>query len=141
MTDWATQAACRVLDSSEADRVFFPTGENSNNGPDWTEARAWCAHCPVSDACGRFAIEHGLTYGMYGGMSPQQRITARHKRERTPGSGRKPGPDHETRLRLWQEGMTDRGIAATLGLDHSAISGWRRRYNLTSNYPRRGVSA
>ena len=142
MNDWTERAACRDLPSDIADAVFFPKrGETGAAGPDWTDALAWCATCPVRDACGQYAIDENLTYGMWGGLTPQERTTTRQKRARTAGSGRKPAPDHETRLRLWQEGLTDRGMAAVLGLDHTAISGWRRRYNLTSNYRRRQVTA
>lgn len=50
----------------------------------------------------------------------------------------------ESRLALWRAGLTDRQIAATLGLQYNAVKRWRQSRGLAANpeprKPRAGVS-
>ena len=67
--DWADRAACLT----EEPELFFPIG---NSGPALVqieEAKAVCNRCPVIDACLRFALENGMTAGVWGGLTEDER--------------------------------------------------------------------
>jgi WhiB family redox-sensing transcriptional regulator len=77
---WQVDAACAGMDVE----LFF--GRDGEPGVE-REARefraeAICATCPVRDAC----LEHALTvperYGVWGGMSEEQRAAYRRRRRR-----------------------------------------------------------
>jgi WhiB family transcriptional regulator, redox-sensing transcriptional regulator len=64
---WRRRAACRGMDPN----VFHP----GNHDPKaWREARAICAGCEVRVECLRFAIDTGESHGVWGGMSPKERL-------------------------------------------------------------------
>lgn len=77
--DWRARAACR----NEDPEAFFAEGKSSRAAV--REARAVCAHCPVSDACGQFAIRTGQYWGVWGGMS-QNELRKRRTRARAAAS-------------------------------------------------------
>jgi WhiB family transcriptional regulator, redox-sensing transcriptional regulator len=67
--DWADHAACLREDPE----LFFPNG---NSGPaliQIEEVKAVCNRCPVVDACLRFALENGMTAGVWGGLTEDER--------------------------------------------------------------------
>jgi len=73
--DWADHAACL----SEEPELFFPIG---NSGPALTqieEAKAVCNRCPVIDACLGFALENGMTAGVWGGLTEDERRALRRR--------------------------------------------------------------
>jgi WhiB family redox-sensing transcriptional regulator len=66
---------CREVD---ADTFFADVGENHKI----SAARIICGRCDVREACLEYALEHGERYGMWGGMTENQRrklISARNK--------------------------------------------------------------
>lgn len=62
---WRDDAACRDADPD----IFYP------ETPDYQDARAICAQCPVRDRCltDAMATERGTRYGMFGGLTPRER--------------------------------------------------------------------
>ena len=68
---WRDQAACRGTDLD----VFFP-GRGESAGP----ARQVCAQCPVRQACLDYALSHGITHGVWGGLAERERrpLRSRH---------------------------------------------------------------
>lgn len=62
--DW-DRALCREYPPA----MFFPEG----NAPDWGPAKAVCGDCPVQEDCLTYAVTLGLSYGMFGGATPNQR--------------------------------------------------------------------
>jgi WhiB family redox-sensing transcriptional regulator len=87
---WRSKAACKGKDT----RVFFPEKEDlsgmtvaqkkarertkdSTNpnlqGNMLSRARLLCAKCSVRKECLAFALDNGLTYGMYGGQTSRDR--------------------------------------------------------------------
>lgn len=69
---WQEQAACSGLPSE----VFFPDrSANITAG-----ARRVCAACPVSGECLSYALGNGEWYGIWGGLSVDQRLELRRKR-------------------------------------------------------------
>lgn len=76
-TDWRTRAAC--LD--EDPELFFPTGEEhtSTRQPtapvlaQFAEAKTVCQRCPVTTTCLTWAIANRVRFGVFGGMTPDER--------------------------------------------------------------------
>jgi WhiB family redox-sensing transcriptional regulator len=76
--DWRYRAAC--LD--EDPELWFPIG---NTGPALIQidnAKAACARCEVQDTCLRWALETGQDYGVWGGMSEDERRALKRRRAR-----------------------------------------------------------
>lgn len=44
-----------------------------SRGEGFKEARAVCARCPVRAQCLQWALAHNERFGMWGGLSPQER--------------------------------------------------------------------
>ncbi|MPZ00722.1 MAG: WhiB family transcriptional regulator [Actinophytocola sp.] len=67
--DWRHRAACR----DEDPELFFPVTDIGPGAKQVDEAKSICATCPVRERCLRFALDNGLTYGVFGGMTEQDR--------------------------------------------------------------------
>lgn len=79
---WMDDAIC----AQTAPDVFFP---DKDRGARWEaeEAKAICARCPVRAACLDFAEEHGEEYGVWGGLSVnERRVRARARQAQARGS-------------------------------------------------------
>jgi len=82
---WQLDAACRGADS----RLFFPPVGRSERARREREASAkrLCAECPVQLACRRYALEARESYGVWGGLTEDERFadTGRRPRRRRTG--------------------------------------------------------
>lgn len=69
--DWQRHAACRTVDSA----VFFgPAGERGNSRQQREQrAKTICADCPVRQACLQHALAVSEPYGVWGGLTEQER--------------------------------------------------------------------
>ena len=69
--DWQLQAACRGSDTSN---FYHPENER---GPSRSRreirAKAVCAACPVVETCLRWALAAREPYGVWGGLSAEER--------------------------------------------------------------------
>lgn len=63
---WYDEAACQGLGW----QGFFDSDETA-------AGRRICATCPVRTRCLQFAINHNITSGIWGGLSPLERRDAR----------------------------------------------------------------
>ena len=61
---WQEHAACHGIDPD----VFFPTSEEEA-GP----ALAYCGSCRIREMCLSWALKNGERYGVWGGLTEQQR--------------------------------------------------------------------
>lgn len=59
-------AACKGADLD----LFFPMGDSPGA---YSQARQYCARCPVVSECLQYALDLGSDYGMYGGTTPADR--------------------------------------------------------------------
>ena len=87
MTDWRHSASCRGHDPE----LFFPVG---NSGPalaQIAEAKEVCHRCPVAAQCLAWALDSGQDYGVWGGMSEQERRALKRRKAR---DARKPKTTH-----------------------------------------------
>jgi WhiB family redox-sensing transcriptional regulator len=69
--DWQVKAACRGIDTAT---FFHPENER---GPSRARremrAKAVCAQCPVIAECRRWALAAREPYGIWGGLSTEER--------------------------------------------------------------------
>jgi WhiB family redox-sensing transcriptional regulator len=72
---WQTQARCREYDPE----LFFSAGSRSER-----RAKAICGLCPVADQCLSFAIESGVEFGVWGGLSGRERRSLRRRTRKLP---------------------------------------------------------
>jgi WhiB family redox-sensing transcriptional regulator len=76
--DWQVDAACRGLDTA---RFYHPENER---GPSRMhrekQAKAVCARCPVIAECLRWALSAREPYGVWGGLSAEERESLLQRR-------------------------------------------------------------
>ena len=72
--DWQLQAACRGMD----DEWFFPPEREQAKAriSRIAKAKAVCARCPALIACRDFALTNGEPFGVWGGLSEDDREKA-----------------------------------------------------------------
>jgi len=67
--DWRDEAACRDIDPE----LFFPEGTAGPAQDQADQAKRICGSCPVQGPCLRFALWHGLGFGVWGGVTGEER--------------------------------------------------------------------
>lgn len=76
--DWRDASNCRGQDPA----LFFPQGDS---GP-WLlcieQAKAICRACPVIEACAQWAFDNRENYGIFGGLTEQERASIRRAKTR-----------------------------------------------------------
>ncbi|MFF4381651.1 WhiB family transcriptional regulator [Kitasatospora sp. NPDC001547] len=81
--DWQLRGSCREADSA---LFFHPAGESgAARAVREQEAKAVCADCPVRRECLRHALRTREPYGVWGGLTEEERhgLLARHPRRFT----------------------------------------------------------
>jgi WhiB family transcriptional regulator, redox-sensing transcriptional regulator len=80
--DWRNDAACRDMELS----VFFPESVPANSGYqvgwDPRPAVKVCRGCPVRPDCLEFALNDTNQYGVWGGLTEDERKELRRRRSR-----------------------------------------------------------
>jgi WhiB family redox-sensing transcriptional regulator len=71
--EWQDRAACRHIPVE----FFFPPAEQEAE-----EAKAICAMCEVRQLCLEFAITEGERFGIWGGLTTQERRSLVAKRRK-----------------------------------------------------------
>lgn len=68
---WQWQAACRSVPAE----AFFPSEGESRKARErgLLRAKAICQVCPVIDRCREYALRAGEQYGVWGGLSEEER--------------------------------------------------------------------
>lgn len=79
---WQDKAACMGIDA----RLFFgPDGEpRAEREIREAKAKAICASCPVRAQCLDYALGNSIKYGIWGGLSGEERERERRRRARRP---------------------------------------------------------
>jgi WhiB family transcriptional regulator, redox-sensing transcriptional regulator len=78
VTDWRSAGACLSADPD----LFFPVSARGPAQKQVARAKMICAGCRVREECLEFATSHVLTYGIWGGTTPQDRQRERRRRRR-----------------------------------------------------------
>ena len=84
--EWQDRAACRQVPVE----LFFPPAEQEAD-----DAKAVCAMCEVRQPCLEFSITAGERFGVWGGLTPQERrslVAKRRSRARAAAAGEVPTP-------------------------------------------------
>jgi WhiB family transcriptional regulator, redox-sensing transcriptional regulator len=68
---WRSRGACRFADPE----LFFPVSDSGKSLEQAAEARAICAGCAVRRECLAFALRTQQAYGIWGGLTEQERRT------------------------------------------------------------------
>jgi WhiB family redox-sensing transcriptional regulator len=70
--DWQLQAACRGMASAA---FFHPWGERGRGRDERIQqAKQICARCPVIETCRQHALQAHESYGVWGGLSEEERF-------------------------------------------------------------------
>jgi WhiB family redox-sensing transcriptional regulator len=87
---WRHRAACRHEDPE----LFFPVGTAGPAMEQISKAKAVCGRCAVISTCLAWAMEHGQTNGVWGGLSEGERLALRRRNARARAREAKlaPGP-------------------------------------------------
>lgn len=108
---WQDEALCAQVDTD----IFFPDRGGSTRAP-----KEICSRCPVRDACLKFAQDHAIEHGIYGGLTPDERgalkLTANHFGEL------------ETFRDLWMRRVPRAVIEARTGISQGRQDYLVRRY-------------
>lgn len=73
--NWRTKAACRDKDPE----LCFPVGNTGLSYQQIEEAKSVCRSCKVSDSCLRCALETNQDYGIWGGLSEEERRSLKRR--------------------------------------------------------------
>lgn len=71
--DWRYSAACRDVDPE----LFYPAGTDGPALLQIAKAKTVCRHCPVRAQCLAWAMANSELYGVWGGMSEDERYALR----------------------------------------------------------------
>jgi WhiB family transcriptional regulator, redox-sensing transcriptional regulator len=71
--NWRDEAACRDADTD----LFFPIGPSGPALRQLEEAKRMCRTCPVRARCLAWALDHGVTDGVWGGATEDERRAIR----------------------------------------------------------------
>ncbi len=77
--DWRHRAACRDEDGE----LFFAVGASGPALLQIAEAKTVCRRCPVARQCLDLALDEGLDYGVFGGLSEDERRALKRRNART----------------------------------------------------------
>jgi WhiB family transcriptional regulator, redox-sensing transcriptional regulator len=69
--EWRVSAACRFAEPE----LFFPVSAAGRSAAETERAKSVCARCPVRRECLQFALATRQAYGVWGGMSEEERRT------------------------------------------------------------------
>jgi WhiB family redox-sensing transcriptional regulator len=71
--NWRDEAACRDADPD----LFFPVGPTGPALRQVDEAKRICGSCPAQARCLAWALDHGVTDGVWGGTTEDERRAVR----------------------------------------------------------------
>jgi hypothetical protein len=134
MIDLSSGACFGLADETYAESdPFHPEPTRGPTPKDlYAEAAAICKRCPIRDLCLQDALTETVQWGYRGGMTPEQRQALVGGR---PAPIRKQVAEPHNRMDLYDQGLSDRAIAARVNVTHKAVIAWRKRNNLPANSP------
>jgi WhiB family transcriptional regulator, redox-sensing transcriptional regulator len=83
VSDWRERASCRDHDRE----LFFRIGSAAPALEQFSRAKAVCVRCPVTRQCLSLALDGGQDFGIWGGMTPQERRALRRRNYAQPHAG------------------------------------------------------
>lgn len=119
--------------------VFFPSGALTppEQAKQIGKAKTVCQNCDLRIECLEGALERNEPYGVWGGLTGNERRALKKLRGRTVPPPETSGDEtDERRIGLLNQGMTDRQIADAEGINSNSITHWRNRRGLRGNFVR-----
>jgi WhiB family redox-sensing transcriptional regulator len=107
-SSWRDRAACRGTDPD----LFFP-----DRGESADPARQICARCPARQPCLAYALDTGITHGIWGGLTERERRVLRAPRQRASRRER-----DRAIAAADAAGYTRQEIVRTFGLSRTSVS-------------------
>ncbi|MBW1603564.1 WhiB family transcriptional regulator [Streptomyces sp. JJ66] len=77
--DWRHHAVCRAVEDPE---LFFPLGNTGLALLQLEEAKTFCRSCPVQEMCLQWALETRQDFGVWGGLSEDERRAMKRRAAR-----------------------------------------------------------
>jgi WhiB family redox-sensing transcriptional regulator len=78
--DWRNRAACR---NDPDPNLWFPVGVSGPAVLQAAEAKTVCRRCPTMSVCLAYALDNNIEFGIYGGMTEQERAALKRRQTRT----------------------------------------------------------
>ena len=75
---WLDRAACIGIDVD----VFFPLGQETRSSSKDSQAKQICTTCPVLPACRDWSLDVAPEFGIFGGLTPEERRRIHIRRRR-----------------------------------------------------------
>lgn len=70
------------VECGDLPEVFFPFGESFDMLNYQIEiAKSYCERCPIAALCANYAIEMEEPFGIWGGLTPQERRIAKRRKK------------------------------------------------------------
>lgn len=80
---WQYKAACRDLNDEQKQDFYYEDQERGPNKDNRVaRAKAICDGCEVKQTCLEFALSINEGYGIWGGLTPEERYTIKRRRQR-----------------------------------------------------------
>lgn len=139
LPDWQTLGACRLKDAE----MWFPVGQSAEAQQQEAEAKAVCYRCPVIDRCLAWALETRQDFGVWGGLSEDDRRRLHRRKKPVYRGGEQTAVANilENRMDEWDalvaEGASDAEMARGLGTNAQTVINVRNVLEQASE----GVSA
>jgi len=84
-SNWRAAGACLAADPD----LFFPISTRGPAERQIARAKTICAGCQVRRECLEFAVAQELTYGIWGGTTPEDRQRERRRKRRAAAAARR----------------------------------------------------
>jgi WhiB family transcriptional regulator, redox-sensing transcriptional regulator len=128
--NWREDAACRGADPE----LFFPIGTTGAALRQIQEAKRICLSCPAQTQCLAWALDHGITDGVWGGTTEDQRrairrlpMTTALSREDDEGDSKHPAHHEKTDRQPAEQRAAERREHTLLRPDAEGQATWIRR--------------
>lgn len=125
--EWQDRAACKGMDPKR----WLGDKEAYVRWADFTDAVKVCNGCPVQAECLEWQLDFEADlapyerWGIFGGMTPEQRAVIARKRETAADRAR--AARTREAVALHEEGVPMSRIAERLGVSKSSVSLWIRK--------------
>ena len=85
-TEWAYNWQIRAACKDEYPELFFPVGKSADSRWQAEQAKTICKTCVVRDDCLKWALEQKEDFGVWGGLTEDERRTIGRRAIRTRNS-------------------------------------------------------
>ena len=106
--NWRDDAACHEADPD----LFFPVGTTGPALRQIDEAKRICRSCPARTACLAWALGRGITDGVWGGTTEDERRALRNLPRKTTTSQEGDDGHHEDRAEHGEHGIRSQAAQA-----------------------------